>query len=90
LYDRLEECLEIGSAQTKNEIDNIIAQLRIRSGSYGIERKNLVNNLFKSIIDLSFPNIVKYLFWACEETSGIFEKLDPEDYERYKKMSKYR
>lgn len=62
----------------------------MRSGSYGIERKNLINNLFKNIIDLSFPNIVKYLFWACEQQTGIFEKLNQEDYDRYKKMSKYK
>jgi len=49
-----------------------------------------VNNLFKSIIDLSFPNMVKYLFWACDQKTGIFEELDVQDYERYKKMSKYK
>lgn len=88
LYDRLELSLEEGG--TKAEINTIIAQLRIRSGSYGTERKNLVNNLFKSIIDLSFPNIVKYMFWACEHDTGIFEELNEEDLAKYKRMSKYK
>jgi hypothetical protein len=49
-----------------------------------------VNNLFKSIIDLSFPNIVKYLFWACDSNTGIFELLNEEDLLKYKRMSKYK
>jgi hypothetical protein len=49
-----------------------------------------VNNLFKSIIDLSFPNVVKYLFWACEQDNGIFEPLNEEDLLKYKRMSKYK
>lgn len=75
------------------EIDHIIAQLRIRTGSYGVERKNLINNLFKSIIDLSFPNIVKWLFLECDKgpgDGGIFELLDAEEYRKNKRMSKYK
>ena len=90
LYDRLEDLLEQGGPESKLQIDNIIAQLRIRSGSYGIERKNLVNNLFKSIIDLSFPTMVKYLFWACDLNTGIFEELDEASYLKFKRMSKYK
>jgi hypothetical protein len=90
LYDRLEEQLESGGQESPATIDNIIAQLRIRSGAYGIERKNLVNNLFKSIIDLSFPQTVKYLFWACDQDTGIFEHLDSQSYLKYKRMSKYK
>ena len=89
LYDRLEECLEIGGEESQQEISNIITQLRIRTGSYGVERKNLVNNLFKSIIDLSFPNMVKYLFWACEDDKGIFELVNLEEVNKFKKQSKY-
>ena len=50
----------------------------------------MINNLFKSIIDLSFPNIVKYIFWACEQSTGVFEKLDFKEYNRFKTMSKYK
>ena len=64
--------------------------MRLRSGAYGVERKLLLNNLFKSIIDLSFPNIVKYLFWACEEDAGIFEPMDQETFLKFRRMSKYK
>ena len=50
----------------------------------------MVANLFKSIIDLSFPNIIKYMFWACEHNTGIFEPLNEEDLAKYKRMSKYK
>jgi len=44
-----------------------------------MERKNMVNNLFKNIIDVSFPNIVKWLFLECDkgpQDGGLFEILD--------------
>lgn len=72
----MEDCLETGGDAAKSEIETIIKSLRMRSGAYGVERKLLLNNLFKSIIDLSFPNLMKYLFWACEEDTGIFEPMD--------------
>jgi hypothetical protein len=50
----------------------------------------LVNNLFKSIIELSFPDVVKYFFWACENQTGCFEKIDLKEYNRVKAMSKYK
>ena len=90
LYDRLEECLEIGGDKSSQEIETIISSLRLRSGAYGVERRLLISNLFKSIIDLSFPNVVKYLFWACEEDTGIFEPLNDEQYQKYRRMSKYK
>ena len=58
-----------------------------------MERKNMVNNLFKSIIDLSFPNIVKWLFLECDKgphDGGIFETLDQDQYNKNKRMSKYK
>ena len=75
--------------QTKR-IENTIAQLKIRYGSYGVERQKLMNNLFKSIVELSFPNMAKYLFWACDQNQGIFEPLNEEDFFKYKRMSKYK
>lgn len=74
----------------KFEIENIIEKLRIRTGIYGEERKNLVNSLFKSVVDLSFPNIVKWLFLESEHEQGIFERLDRENYIKTKRMSKYK
>ena len=33
---------------------------------------------------------MKYLFWACDQESGIFEKIDPKEYSKWKSMSKYK
>ena len=90
LYDKLEECLEIGGEKSNQEIETVISSLRLRSGAYGVERRLLISNLFKSIIDLSFPSVVKYLFWACDEETGIFEHLSEAQYLKYKRMSKYK
>jgi len=76
-------------------MENIINALNIRTGSFGIERKNLINSLFKTIIEVSFPNFVKYLFWGSQESKGLFEdigyqastSMGPED--KRKKLSKY-
>jgi hypothetical protein len=48
--------------------------LNIRMGSFGGERKNIINNLFKSIIEMSVPNFVKYLFWGSVSGKGIFNE----------------
>ena len=90
MFDKLEDCLEFGGAESQDEIEEIVNQLRIRLGSYGVERKNLVNNLFKGILDFTFPNIVKYLFLKCKENSGIFERVTEEEYNKYRRMSKYK
>jgi len=34
--------------------------------------------------------VVKYLFWACDQDTGIFEHLNEEDLLKYKRMSKYK
>jgi hypothetical protein len=47
--------------------------LNVRTGSFGIERKNLINSLFKTIIEVTFPNFVKYLFWGSAENKGLFD-----------------
>ena len=70
LYERLEVCINEG--RDAIEMENIINALNIRTGSFGIERKNLVNNLFKTIIEVSFPNFLKYLFWGSTENKGFF------------------
>ena len=77
------------------EIDHIISQLRIRTGQFGYERKNLVNNLFKSIVDVAFPNVVKWLFLQCDKTTNIkggsiFDKINEEQYKKKRRMSKYK
>ena len=71
LYDRLETSLQENG--DPSDMENIINALNIRTGSFGIERKNLINSLFKTIIEVSFPNFVKYLFWGSAENKGLFE-----------------
>lgn len=72
LYDRLESLLN-SSSPDPSELENIMNALNIRTGSFGVERKNLINNLFKKIVEVSFPNFVKYLFWGSTENKGIFD-----------------
>jgi RNA processing factor Prp31 len=71
LYERLEQ--SISENKDPSDMENIINALNIRTGSFGIERKNLVNSLFKRIIEVIFPNFVKYLFWGSSENKGIFD-----------------
>lgn len=73
LYERLESSIK--EQRDPSEMENIINALNIRTGSFGVERKNLVNGLFKTIIEVSFPNFVKYLFWGVSENRGIFDSL---------------
>ena len=71
LYEQLRKQVDRGA--TDGEIQNIIQCLRSRSGTYGVQRKELINNLFKGIVDLSFPQFVKYLFWGSDNNKGLFE-----------------
>jgi len=100
LYDRLETSLQENG--DPSDMENIINALNIRTGSFGIERKNLINSLFKTIIEVTFPNFVKYLFWGSAENKGLFEDSNssPSMYagagtpsamndEKRKKLSKY-
>ena len=59
----LEQKLDNSEEPSEAEIKQIIGVLRERTGAYGTQRKHLINNLFKAIIELSFPNFLKYLFW---------------------------
>ena len=71
LYDRLEHSLQENG--DPSDMENIINALNVRTGSFGIERKNLINRLFKTIIEVTFPNFVKYLFWGSAENKGLFD-----------------
>jgi len=87
LYERLEHCLASNSDAC--EMENIMNSLNIRTGAFGVDRKNLVNNLFKNIIEVSFPNFVKYLFWGSSENKGIFEDISSVEADKRRKLSKY-
>jgi hypothetical protein len=55
-------------------MENIINALKIRVGAFGVERKNMLNNLFKCIIDVSVPTFVRYLFWGSSINKGVFDE----------------
>jgi hypothetical protein len=55
-------------------MENIINALKIRMGTFGIERKNMLNNLFKYIVDVSVPTFVRYLFWGSAINKGVFDE----------------
>ena len=60
----------------------IIQRLFDQSGPYGHKRKELLSNLFKSIVEMALPGFVEYLFYGYEqnlnEDSSFF---CPENYE---------
>lgn len=75
LHDKFESILS--GNRDSNEMGNIINKLNMIAGSFGVERKNLVNSLFKTIIEVSFPNYVQYLFLGSSETKFIKEEAIP-------------
>mmetsp|Transcript_20234 Transcript_20234/g.14933 ORF Transcript_20234/g.14933 Transcript_20234/m.14933 type:complete len:88 (+) Transcript_20234:987-1250(+) len=81
LYDRLLNELNNPNSDPE-EIEKTINALNIRMGSFGIERKHIINNLFKNIIEMSLPHFVKYLFWGSIENKGIFVS-EQEQFEQY-------
>ena len=88
---------QLESSVTNEEfssINSILAAIREKSGSFGSERKNIVNDLFRRIIEVQVPSLVKYLFWSAENNKGIFnnkflEEAIKEGSQRKKKYSKY-
>lgn len=70
LFDRLEQSITEGASHA--ELLTMIDCLRTRSGVYGKQRKELINYLFKGIIDLSFPHFLKNLFYGCTHNAGLF------------------
>lgn len=70
MVDRLEQSIAEGASQA--ELLTMIDCLRTRSGVYGKQRKELINYLFKGIIDLSFPHFLKNIFYGCTHNLGLF------------------
>lgn len=82
-YEKLHYMLESGSHH--DDIDNQIEALNIRHGSFGKERKILMNSFFKNIVDNMLPNYAKYLMYASE----LVEEREEDRVEKLKKFSKY-
>jgi len=82
-YEKLHYLLETNSSY--DDIENQIEALNVRHGSFGQERKILLNKFFKNIIDNILPNYAKYLLHAADHA----EDNTGEKIEKLKKFSKY-
>ena len=82
-YEKLHYLLE--NKSSFDDIENQIEALNVRHGSFGKERKILLNKFFKNIIDNVLPNYAKYLLHAAEHA----EENTGEKVEKLKKFSKY-
>lgn len=82
-YEKLHYLLE--NKQSTDDIDNQIEALNIRHGSFGTERKILLNSFFKNAVDHMLPNYAKYLLHAAENV----EESEVDRVEKLKKFSKY-
>jgi hypothetical protein len=78
MVEKLERSLAKGAS--KQELLAIIDSLKNRTGTYGVQRKELLNYLFKGIIDLSFPTVVKNLFFGSTHNMGLFEETGEVSY----------
>lgn len=78
-FVRIEEMI-LEADENKEELDHkelseIIARLNMQSGPYGHKRKLLINNLFKSVMEMALPGFIEYLFYGYEQSenqSGFF------------------
>jgi hypothetical protein len=71
LYEFLEQKLK--SKTTDQEIGQIVTQLKERIVIWSDQRKELIDKMFQSLIDLSFPSYLKYLFWESTQPEGLFQ-----------------
>ena len=46
-----------------------------------MKRKHLVGNLFKSILEMSLPGFIEYLFYGYEQRESESGFFNPENYE---------
>lgn len=83
-YERLQSLLSEDMIDEDN-IKNILDSLNLRHGSFGSERKILLNTLFKNLIENMLPFYAKFLMQVSEET----EEENEDTYEKQKKLSKY-
>lgn len=45
----------------------LIKRLDKLSGPYGHKRRELLSNLFKSIVEMALPGFIEYLFYGYEQ-----------------------
>lgn len=64
-----------------NELAQIIQRLDMQSGPYGLKRTELLENLFKSILEMSLPGFIEYLFYGYEQRENETGFFNPENFE---------
>ena len=64
-----------------DELNQIIKRLDNQSGPYGTKRQHLVGNLFKSILEMSLPGFIEYLFYGYEQRDSESGFFNNENYE---------
>ena len=58
---------EGGNQLDREELGQIIQRLNQQSGPYGHKRKQLIDNLFKTIYENALPGFIEYLFYGYDE-----------------------
>ena len=84
-FVNLEEMI-LNAEEKQEEMDGqnmqeIIKRLNQQSGPYGIKRTELLNNLFKSILEMSLPGFIEYLFYGFEQRENGSVFFNAETYE---------
>ena len=80
---RIEEMIinadENRDAVDSQECQQLIQRLNSQSGPYGHRRKQLIKNLFNSIVEMALPGFIEYLFYGFENKENENNFFSPEN-----------
>jgi hypothetical protein len=74
LFERLEKMVD--SRAEESEVSLLIDSLRFRFGASGKERIEVVNYMFKQVVEFLVPVHMKYLLWAATQNKDMFNTPD--------------
>ncbi len=78
IEEMIQSSEEKREAIDQEEMAKIILRLNQQSGPYGHKRKQLIDKLFTSIIEMALPGFIEYLFYGNEQRdlneTGFFHK----------------
>jgi hypothetical protein len=74
LFERLEKMVD--SRADESEVSLLIDSLRFRFGASGKERIEVVNYMFKQVVEFLVPVHMKYLLWAATQNKDMFNTPD--------------
>jgi len=75
LFERLEKMVDTKAEES--EVSLLIDSLRFRFGASGKERIEVVNYMFKQVVEFLVPVHMKYLLWAATTNKDMFNTPDP-------------